>query len=940
MTQQYQLKKEGGIYMVKGFAATAIFVVTLALAASFTETFATDQGNRVKINLGASPWKFIKSDPPNAQTAGINEGAWATVGLPHTWGDDQIFVNTPAGGPGPNLGGVGWYRKHFSLDSKYSGRKIFVELEAGHLGMQVYINDTLMKGNSAVNPSATHVVGFLPAIVDITPYVRFGGADNILAVRVGEGGFFSSPGFSYDFRFGQGCYGLWRQVWMHICDKVYIPANVYSVVNNWGTYVATVSASDASATVRVLTHVMNESGASQNVTLVTQIVDASNTTVTTQTSTQAIDAGKDFVFDQTHDVSSPRLWYPAASPFGSPYMYKVYHIVKVGGATIDVARSPLGIRVVTWDNNGLPVINGHVHELWGVGSRYDYPALATAVPEEQQWRDAKICADYGGRLWRPGHSTGSPEFTAACDAYGIMLMQPSGDLEGNMSTAQLANPPAKKPLKIECHRDMIVRDRNNPSVLAWEVSNGPIDATFERYLKDSIEKVWDPVNTRPMSDRGFGDAKTNNVAEIWSCSSRGCASGFHSSNPTVPIWGAEEWDYNTRFYRWDYDNELNLASTFVNNWLQYQKAKVFGFAHWYFSETPGETGLGRGFQESMFDHNRIPKLLAKVYRANWVPYAFKPVVHLANHWNRSGGVTVNAFSNCPKVRLLINGQQQGNSVVPSAGGGLMPSQCQWNVTWASGTLTAQGLDASDKVVCADSIKTAGNPDHILLTVEPPLVRPDGRPFQITANGSDAAFILATVVDAQGNWCPTANNNITFAVSGPANYRGGADGDVKAGGYTVHSPGDHELSAQGGYCKIAVRTTFETGTVTVTATSGNLGQGTASYTVAPAVVEVPIFDAPVGAHVGMPGRFAAPECRIEAAGQTIRYFINQPMSVSVEILGANGRLVQKIPGSRFTAGWHTISLANAGAVRGNGVYVVRISTEGRHLAVKRVVLLWN
>jgi hypothetical protein len=917
-----------------------------------TSLQAQDQGNRVKINLGATPWKFVKSDPPNAQSAGVNEGAWATVGLPHTWNENDIFINMPAGGPASNMGGIGWYRKHFTLDQKYADRKVFVEFEASHVGVQVYINEHMIKGNSKVNTSgaanqnATHVVGFLPFIVDITPYVQFGGTDNIMAVRVsGSEGFYQFPTFSIDFRFGQGCYGLWRPVWMYICDKVYIPANIYSVVNNWGTYVATVSAGDASATVRVMTHVMNESGAAQTVTLVTQIVDAANGTVATQTGTQAIDAGKDFVFDQTHNVSGPHLWYPAASPFGTPYLYKVYHIVKINGATVDVARSPLGIRVVTWDNNGQPVFNGHVHELWGVGSRYDYPALATAVPEEQQWRDAKICSEYGGRLWRPGHSTGSPELTAACDAYGIMLMQPSGELEGNFSTAQIKAGPDtmyKRILKSEVHRDMIVRDRNNPSVLSWEVSNGPIDATFERYLKDSIEKVWDPVHTRPMSDRGGSEGLANKVAEIFSCSSRGCASGFHTSNPTSPIWGAEEWDYNTRFYRWDYANELTLASVFVNNWLQYQKAKVFGFAHWYFSETPGETGLGRGFQESMFDHNRIPKLLAKVYRANWVPFAFKPVVHLANHWNRSGSVQVNAFSNCPKVRLLINGQQQGNPVVPSAGGGIMPSQCQWNVGWASGTLTAQGLDASDKVVCADSLVTAGNPDHILLTVEPPLIKPDGTKFQITANGSDAAFILATVVDAQGNWCPTASDNITFAVTGPANYRGGADGDVKPGDYTVHAPGDHELSAQGGYCKIAVRTTFETGTVTVNATSPNLGPGTASYTVVPAVVEMPIFDGPVGARFGATTHGAVwPECRIESDGRTIRYFISQPMSVSVEILGANGRLVRKIPGSRRTAGWHPVSLADrshAGAIRGNGVYFVRLSAEGRNLAVKRVLLL--
>jgi hypothetical protein len=120
---------------------------------------------------------------------------------------------------------------------------------------------------------------------------------------------------------------------------------------------------------------------------------------------------------------------------------------------------------------------------------------------------------------------------------------------------------------------------------------------------------------------------------------------------------------------------------------------------------------------------------------------------------------------------------------------------------------------------------------------------------------------------------------------------------------------------------------------------NLGPGTASYTVVPAVVEMPIFDGPVGARFGATAHGAVlPECRIESDGRTIRYFISQPMSVSVEILGANGRLVQKIPGSRRTAGWHPVSPASAPVLRSNGVYIVRLSAEGRRLAVKRVMLL--
>jgi hypothetical protein len=940
-------------YMLTHRLKTAFFITIIAFLSGHTQTYFPEQSNRVKINLGETPWKFIKSDPVNAQSSTFKDTAWQNVGIPHTWNENDIYVNMSSGGPGANMGGTCWYRKHFTLDSKYAARKVFVEFEASHVGVQVYFNDTLIKGNSAVNPNATHVVGFLPFIVDLTRFVKFGGADNVLAVRVsGSEAFYTFPTFSIDFRFGQGCYGLWRPVWMHITDKVYVPANIYSVVNNWGTYVATVTASDASADVRIMTNVQNDNTAAQSVTLTTKVVDAANNVVLSMDKTQTANAGSNSVFDQTGTISSPHLWYPNNSTYGKPYMYKVYHIVKVGGVTTDVFQSPLGIRVITWDNN-FPIINGHPHYLWGAASRYDYPALATAVPEEQQWRDAKILSECGGNLWRPGHSTSSPEFVAACDAYGIMLVQPSGELEGNFATAQITD--YKKTLKSEVHRDMVVRDRNNPSILSWEVSNGPIDLAFEKQIH-TLDSVWDPVHTRAMSDRGNGEAATNGIADIYACSFVGCEVGLHNGHPEKPAWGAEGWSYTNRSSRFAYDQELAFASQYIQNWKRSKQANCFGMVQWYFAETPGEYGdfmegggTPRSFGTSMMDFNRIPKLLYNIYRAAcWIPYSIKPGVALAHHWNRSGTVRVNAFSNCPKVRLLINGVSQGDKVPnPWTGTGeeennqnttQLPYQCWWDVAWASGTLRAEGLDANGQMVCFDEKKTAGAANHVVLSVEPPLVKPDGDTFQIRANATDAAFILAKVVDANGILCPTANNNITFAVSGPGNYRGGSDQFCGSGGQNWHGPGDPELMAEGGMCKVAVRSTFTPGTVTVTATgSGLTGTATTSFTVYP----VPPPDQVGIQHPGISSSsLSTVTGHIGFSGNVIKYFISRPASVSIDIVGANGAAAKRIKNSFQTEGWHAVQLTGSTNTENslvNGVYFIKFTINGKAQCVKRMIV---
>jgi hypothetical protein len=693
---------------------------------------------------------------------------------------------------------------------------------------------------------ATHVVGFVPFVVDITSQVKFGGADNVLAVKVGKsGGWYEDPGFATVFRFGQNDGGLFRPVYMHITDKVHIPQNVYSVLNTWGTYVSTVSASDASATVRIQTNVQNESAADQTITLTSEIVDAGGNVVAHADSTGVVPAGKPpMLFDQMATVANPTLWYPNNSTFGHPYLYRVWHIVSVGGVVVDTFESPLGIRTVTWDAN-LPSINGHPHYLWGASGRYDYPALGTAVPAEQQWRDAELLANAGGSLWRPGHSTCSPEFVDACDAYGIMLVQPSGEGEGAFSATAIT--PDKQTLKLELHRDMIVRDRNHPSILAWEADNGPIVTSFAQQLQMTVNS-WDSIAPRLQADR-TPDPKNGTIL---GCTLNGCEIGVKANFTNNPAWGSEYWGRHSA--RYAYDFEIQFAAEFLDNWRRSKNANAFGIAQWYLAETPGEAGdflegptgpQVRSFGSSMMDFNRIPKLLYYAYQAAWTPYSIKPVVALAHHWNRSGNVRVNAFSNCPKVRLSINGAPQGDktpnapSTSTAAAADLtqtatdLPFQAYWDVTWAAGTLRADCLDANGQLVAGvyDQRVTAAAPDHIVLTVEPALVKPDGEAFAITADGTDAAFVLAKVVDAQGNWVPTASNPITFAVSGPGTYRGGTDQLVTAGKpVTYHAPGDPELQAEGGMCKVAVRAQFTPGMVTVTATSPGLGMGTASFAI--------------------------------------------------------------------------------------------------------------
>ncbi len=830
--------------------------------------------NRVDINMGVTPWKFlISSDPAGAQTPSFDDSTWADVGIPHTWNDADTFVNGESGG-GTMVGGTNWYRKHFTLDSSYANRKVLIEFEGVHIGAQVYVNGTFMPGNSAVaaNSQATHVVGFIPFVLDVTKLVTFGGTDNVIAVRVDmngggveadggiqQGAFFEDPGFSEVFRFGQQDGGIFRPVYMHITDLVHVPQNVYAVLQTWGTYVGTQAASTTSATVEIQTNVQNEGTSDQSVSVTTEVVDATGTIVASNESTQVVPAGKPPVlFQNIATIANPTLWYPNNSPYGTPYMYRVWHVVQVNGVVVDAVQSPLGIRTITWNEN-FPIINGHPMYLQGAAGRYDYPALGTAVPEEQQWRDLQLLVEAGGNLWRPGHSTSSPEFVNACDALGVMIVQPSGEGEGAFSAGALATPtslPAPLPadretLKKELHRDMIIRDRSHPSILAWEADNGPIILPLAQDIQ-AIVNQWDFIAPRAQVDR----TPSPDAGLVLGCTLTGCEMGVKSTYPNNPAWGAEYWGRQSA--RFAYDYQIEFVAEFLDNWRRSRNSNAWGIAQWYLAETPGEAGdflegtsgpQVRSFGSSMMDFNRIPKLLYYAYQAVWTPYATKPVVALAHHWNRTGVVTVNAFSNCPAVRLSLNGTPIGSDQTPNPIGTstqvasdltetstVLPMEVTWqNVTWAPGKLRADCVDANGQLVANafDQRVTAGAADHIVLSVAPPVTKPDGTSFQIQANGTDAAFILATVADAQGNWVPTFGSPVTFAVTGPGTYRGGSDQLVTANQpQTYHAPGDPELLAEGGMCKVAVKAQFTPGTVTVTASSPGLTSGSTSFTVYP------------------------------------------------------------------------------------------------------------
>ncbi len=757
-----------------------------------------------------------------------DDSSWESVGLPHCFNATESYLNLSYNNnPAAAIWhGTTWYRKHLKLTpGDLAGRRAWLEFDSASVGAAVYVNGRFKPGNTAVAQSGetTHVGEFLPFAVDVTDDLKAG--DNLIAVRVSnaQGSFFTWPGFGTNEPFVMGFGGLNAPVRLRVAGKVGIPPDDYSVGNQWGTCIGTVSATDDEAKERVLTQVVNTDAAPHNVQLIVTFLDPNGRKALELSDTKPVASGATAAFDLSGSIAHPQLWYPNNSPDGKPWLYRVVQTVRADGQVTDQTTSQTGLRVITWDGDHC-FVNGHPVLLRGFGHRNGYPGFGTAVPAELQWKDMRAIVRCGGDALRVGHVPPPRATIEACDALGILIVMNSGDDEW-----VLHGEPART-YKREYDRDMIVAYRNHPSVAIWESNNG-FPHGDNPYLPSDTQAVvdqWDPIWPRIVSNRdGYPPNwdKSRPVVVTYTNAYRKVA-GSPSMN--VEVYGGS-WSGkpSINMPRFDYADEKTFTRYYVNDYLSNLRDKACGWLDWMLEETEGEgytmyldgTKNQKSLGSCALDGNRFPKLKYRVYeKALWVDYATRPGVALQSSWNLSGSQEVDAWSNCPAVELFLNDQSLGvRKPDPQS------RECTWPaVAWQAGRLRAVGLDDNGMPVCEDARVTAGDPARVVLSVEPRVLGP------VRADGTDAAIITAMVVDRDGHWCPDAANNLVFSVAGEGRYLGSYNFLVQPGGKHHHAPGDPELSAEGGLMRVAVRSTFTTGQVTVTAQSPGLAGSSVSF----------------------------------------------------------------------------------------------------------------
>ena len=695
-------------------------------------------------------WLFMLSDSTEMYQPSYSDGHWRRLNLPHDWAIEGDFSpSNPSGASGGALpGGIGWYRKHFSLspDEKYD--RFTITFDGVYMNSTVYINGHKL---------GTRPYGYSTFEYDLTPYIYKKG-DNVIAVKVDNS---DQP----NSRWYSGC-GIYRHVWLtKTLKEAYIP--------QWGQYVATTPKGD----VRVKVD-FHANGSRMKLSIRNTIYDAAGKVVARSQGNQ----------NQKLKVRKPHLW-----AIGKGYLYTVKSELVVNGRVVDTATTQTAFRDVRFDARKGFFLNGENMKINGVCEHHDFGCLGAALNEDALHRKLTILRDMGVNAIRSSHNPPAPELLNMCDSMGIMVMDESFDMwrrkKSNGDYARFFD---------EWHQcdlsDLVKRDRNHPCIIMWSIGNEvleqwsdaaadtlsleqanlilnaghdastlahsdelSVNSLLTRHLADIVKK-YDPWGARPVTagcnepdpknhlfksgaidvigfnyhhqwvkdvPRNFPDKPFIFSESVSALQTRGYYRMPSDSIYTAPV----EWwlPYTDPSFKCSaYDNmHASWSSTHEETWdVVKHNDFVGGQFIWtgfdYIGEPTPYAYPARSSYFGIIDLAGLPKDSYYMYQSEWTK---KPVLHLFPHWNWLPGQQIDMwcyYNQADEVELFINGKSQGirKKKMHGEGNGAAFDRSteyhvMWRVTFEPGEVKVVARKQG-REISSQTIKTAGPPHHLVL----------------------------------------------------------------------------------------------------------------------------------------------------------------------------------------------------------------------------------
>ncbi|WP_129717666.1 glycoside hydrolase family 2 TIM barrel-domain containing protein [Pedobacter sp. SYP-B3415] len=788
-------------------------VLSLIVSAAFGQV-------RLRNNFNAN-WKFALGDHPGAVSGSFDDRNWRSLTLPHDWSIEGKFDEKhpakPEGGGLPT--GIAWYRKSFSIPAGFAKKNWTIEFDGIYKNSSVYLNGHLL---------GTRPYGYSSFAYNLNKWLKTG--NNVLSVRVDNA---AQP----DSRWYSGS-GIYRNVWL--------TSTARKAIAHWGTFVqaevtgsADVSGSTAPARVSVAARLINQD-APGRVEIQHQVVDAQGKIIARASRQQVVLRSGETETNATIALPKSMLW-----SLTNPYLYKMVTLVSEGGRVIDRYETPFGIRKFAFDAKTGFSLNGRTMKINGVCLHHDLGALGAAINTRAIERQLEIMKEMGANAIRTAHNPPAPELLDLCDKMGLLVMDEAFDMW------------RKKKNKQDYHlhfdewhtrdlQDMVIRDRNHPSVILWSIGNEireQFDSTgiaLTRELVSTVKKldrsrpvisaltetdssknfiyqagVLDiyglnynhkkyrdfPKNypgqkflatetTSALATRGFYDMPVDTIRR-WP---RDGKTKFTEGNKE---WAASSYDHISAYWGSTHEETLKEAKRYDH---------VSGIFVWtgfdYLGEPLPYPWPARSSYFGIVDLAGFPKDAYYLYQSEWTN---KPVLHLLPHWNWKQGDTVEVwayYSQAEEAELYLNGRSLGKRSKKND-----DLHVSWRIPFEPGTLKAVSRK-NGTTVLEKTVSTAGKPAQIRLSADRTTIK---------ADQEDLSFITVDIVDEKGNLVPDAEQLVTFRLEGPGSIAG-VDNGFQA---SVEPFKANYRKAYRGKCLVIVRPGSVEGSIKLTASADGL-----------------------------------------------------------------------------------------------------------------------
>ncbi|WP_432844856.1 glycoside hydrolase family 2 protein [Amycolatopsis sp. CA-161197] len=696
------------------------------------------------------------------------------------------------------------YRQHFFVPPQLRKNRAFLRFDGVLSATTVFLNGRRVASQSG---------GYLPLTCEVTGLLT--DSDNVLAVAV-------------DGRWQQDTPPDLPEYPNPTAIDFYQPAGIYRTVNLYGTpqaYLSDVYAQQIAVLTpnrAVVVHCTVDAAKAVKgpVRLTATLSQAGTEIATAVTDRTGLRKGETNTTVTLEGLDAVKLW-----DVDEPAMCDILVTLSVGGRKVHTYPVRTGLRDAQFTVDGFR-LNGRPLKLFGLNRHQWYPFVGGAMPERVQRRDAEILKnELNVNMVRCSHYPQSPAFLDACDELGLLVWEelPGWDHVGDTAWQELA---------VRDVHDMIVRDRNHPSIIVWGTRVNETLGQYTLYGKtDQLAAELDPM--RPCTGAVAG--QKGYVSPLYPVKENGGVFSFndYSRPPSrnappplrpprrgVPYLVSEAVGtlVGAPYFRRTDAADVQREQSMLHAWVHEHAAadpRYCGLIAWCGFDYPsGWYHSLRGVKyPGVVDFFRIPKLGAGFYRAQRAP-SRGAVIEPAFYWDFGpgsprGGPGRNAliWSNCDQLVVTVAGRrpvtvQPDHARFPHLKH--PPFVVNLTVTGkARPDLTIEGRVKGQTVLRR---RFSADPTFDTLAV----AADDGA---ITADGQDTTRVTLRSVDRYGAPRPHARGVLSVAVDGPG---------VLIGEQFL------DFGALGGAAAVWIRSMRDTpGTITVTASHPFLDAGTAT-----------------------------------------------------------------------------------------------------------------